>query len=48
MRTNLFWLNDDQWAEIQSLLPTNVRGKPRNDDRQVISGIIHDLKIGCR
>lgn len=48
MRSNLFWLSDEQWAKIQPLLPTDVRGKERKDDRQVISGILHVLKSGCR
>ena len=48
MGTHQFWLNDEQWAEIEPLLPDDVRGKPRVDDRRVISGIIHVLKIGCR
>jgi transposase len=48
MRSNLFWLSDEQWEKIQPLLPTDVRGKPREDDRRVISGILHVLKIGCR
>ena len=48
MRSNLFWLNDKQWQEIQPLLPTDVRGKGRADDRRVISGILHVLKSGCR
>ena len=37
MRTNLYWLSDEQWARIQPLLPTDVRGKKRVDDRRVIS-----------
>ena len=45
---NLFWLTDEQWTKIEPLLPTDVRGKPRVDDRRVISGIIHILKCGCR
>lgn len=48
MRSNLFWLNDEQWSKIQPLLPTDVRGKERQDDRRVISGILHVLKSGCR
>ena len=48
MRSNLFWLSDAQWERIQPLLPTDVRGKPRADDRRVISGILHVLKTGCR
>ena len=48
MRSNLFWLSDDQWAKITPVLPTDVRGKDRVDDRRVISGILHVLKSGCR
>ena len=48
MRSNLFWLSDEQWQGIEPLLPTDVRGKDRVDDRQVISGILHVLKSGCR
>ena len=48
MRRNLFWLSDDQWQRIAPLLPTDVRGKERVDDRRVISGILHVLKSGCR
>jgi transposase len=48
MRSNLFWLSDDQWGKIEPLLPTDVRGKERVDDRRVISGILHVLKSGCR
>jgi transposase len=29
-------------------LPTDTRGKPRVDDRRVISGIVHVLKSGAR
>jgi transposase len=48
MRSNLYWLSDEQWARIQPLLPTDVRGKKRVDDRRVINGIMHVLKTGCR
>jgi len=48
MRPNLFWLDDDQWRQIEPHLPTDVRGKDRADDRRVISGILHVLKSGCR
>ena len=48
MKSNLFWLSDEQWARIEPHLPTDVRGKPRVDDRRVISDILHVLKIGCR
>ena len=48
MRSNLFWLSDEQWARIVPHLPTDVRGVERVDDRRVISGIVHVLKSGCR
>jgi len=48
MRSNLFWLSDEQWQRIAPFLPTDVRGKDRVDDRRVISGILHVLKSGCR
>src|SRR3954451_4371553 len=43
-----FWLSDEQFARIAPLLPTDTRGKPRVDDRRVISGIVHVLKSGGR
>ena len=43
-----FWLNDRQWAVLEPLLPKNQPGARRVDDRRVISGIIHVLKVGCR
>lgn len=46
--SELFWLNDKQWAKLEPLLPPYIRGKRRVDDRRVISGIIHVLKTGCR
>jgi transposase len=48
MRSNLFWLSDEQWGSIQPLLPMDVRGKARVDDRRVISGIVFVIKSGCR
>jgi transposase len=48
MRPNLFWLSDEQWRRIEPYLPKEVRGKPRVDDRRVISRILHVLKSGCR
>ena len=43
-----FWLTEDQFARLAALLPTDTRGKPRVDDRRVISGIVHVLRSGCR
>lgn len=48
MRSSLFWLSDAQWNRIERLLPRDIRGKDRVDDRRVISGILHVLKSGCR
>jgi transposase len=43
-----FWLSDVQWAKIRPLLPSNQPGPRRVDDRRVVSGIVHVLKVGCR
>jgi hypothetical protein len=41
MRAGLFWPNDGQWARIEPHLPTGLTGPDRDDDRRIISGIIH-------
>jgi transposase len=46
--THLLWFSDDAWAAIEPHLPRGKLGKPRLDDRRVISGILHVLKTGCR
>jgi transposase len=46
--SNKFWLSDAQWREIDRLLPKNRPGAHRVDDRRIISGIVHVLKVGCR
>ena len=43
-----FWLDDRQWAVIEPLLPKNQPGAHRKNDRRIISGIVHVLKVGCR
>ncbi|MBZ9648508.1 IS5 family transposase [Sphingobium sp. 3R8] len=48
MSRHLFWLSDEAWAAIEPHLPHGKAGKPRVDDRTVISGILHVLKTGCR
>lgn len=46
--SNLFWLTNEQWSALEPHLPTGRRGvKPRRN-REVISGIIHVLHVGCR
>jgi transposase len=44
----LFWLSDEAWAVIEPHLPKNQPGARRVDDRRVISGILHVLKVGRR
>ena len=44
----LFWLSDVAWEAIEPHLPKNQPGARRVDDRRVISGILHVLKVGCR
>ena len=48
MKGSYFWLSGEQFARLEPLLPNDTRGKPRVDDRRVISGIIHVLKSGGR
>jgi predicted amino acid dehydrogenase len=45
---HLFWLSDQAWVATEPHLPKGLPGKPRVDDRRVISGILHVLKAGCR
>jgi transposase len=45
---NGFWLSDEQFSLIQPYLPYRAAGKRREDDRRIISGIIHVLQSGCR
>jgi len=43
-----FYLSDQQWSLIKPHLPKYKGGRPRIDDRLIISGILHVLKSGCR
>lgn len=47
MMSNLFWLTDEQMERSQSFLP-NSHGKPRVDDRRVLSGIVLINRNGLR
>jgi transposase len=46
--SRLFWLSDRQWELIKPHLPYRAAGRRREDDRRIISGIIHVLQSGCR
>ena len=48
MRAGLFWLDDRQWECISPRLPTHLTGPEHDDDRRIISGIIHMLQCGAR
>ncbi|WP_299085958.1 IS5 family transposase [uncultured Ruegeria sp.] len=45
--SNLFWLTDEQMARLQPYFPKS-HGKPRVDDRRVLSGIIFINRNGLR
>jgi transposase len=50
-RTNMpddYPLGDKAWAAIEPLRPKVSAGARRQDDRRIISGIIHVLRSGCR
>jgi transposase len=42
-------LSDEQWAVLEPLIPQKraKRGRPRNDNRQTLNGILYVLKTGC-
>ncbi len=42
-----FWLSGEQVERLRPHFP-KVRGKPRVDDRRVLSGILHVLRNGLR
>jgi transposase len=44
---NLFWLTDAQLARLQPFFPKS-HGRPRVDDRRVLSGIIFINRNGLR
>jgi transposase len=46
--SHLFRPSDEKWAVIELFLPRNKGGARRVDDRRLISGIIHVLKMDCR
>jgi len=45
--SNLFWLTDEQMAWLRPYFPKS-HGKPRVDDRRVLSGIIFINRNGLR
>ena len=45
---NEFWLNDRQWSVLEPLIPMHRRGVKPQRNREIISGIVHILKVGCR
>ncbi len=45
--SDLYWLTDEQMALLQPYLPKN-HGKPRVDDRRIMSGIIFVSRDGLR
>jgi transposase len=45
--SNLYWLTDEQMARLRPFFPKS-HGKPRVDDRRVLSGIIFINHNGLR
>ena len=45
--SDLFWLNDAQMAKLEPFFPKS-HGKPRVDDKRVLSGIIFINRNGLR
>ena len=42
-----FDLSDEEWAVIAPLLPPQMRGAKRGDDRKVLNGIFYILRTGA-
>jgi len=47
MMSDLFWLTDEQMARLQPFFPRS-HGRPKVDDRRVLSGIIFINRNGLR
>ncbi len=45
---NEFWMSDRQRAVLEPLVPMNRRGVRPKRNREVISGMVHILRVGCR
>ncbi|WP_425467321.1 transposase [Rubellimicrobium roseum] len=45
--SNLYWLTDDQMERLRPFFPKS-HGRPRVDDRRVLSGIIFVNRNGLR
>ena len=45
--SDLFWLSDEQMARLEPFFP-KPHGKPRVDDKRVLSGIIFIIRNGLR
>lgn len=45
--SDLYWLTDEQMARLEPFFPKS-HGKPRVDDRRVLSGIIFVNRNGLR
>src|SRR5437763_6100820 len=39
-------LSDSEWARLQPLLPPRKAGRPRQDDRRILNGILWKLATG--
>ncbi len=48
MMSNLFWLTDEQLERLKPVFFPKSHGKPRVDDRRVLSGIIFIKRNGLR
>ena len=46
-RRNPWHLSDADWHRIEAVLPRSRGGRPRTDDRLVITGILHSLATGA-
>jgi transposase len=45
---NEFWLSERRWTVLEPLIPMNRRRVKPKRNREIIRGIAHILKVGCR
>lgn len=40
-------LTDEEWEKLQPFLPSGLMGRPRDDDRRVLNGIVWKIRSGA-
>ena len=40
-------LTDEEWEKLQPFLPSGLMGRPRDDDRRMLNGIVWKIRSGA-